>query len=224
MSYDEVKTQTITGTSTWSATVQGPVDGYRAYATTVNTGLQTLINNDNYLEDRTSRLRWLPGQTGSLCTLFVDLVSCFGDEDTHNVYSIRAYDTSANKVPPRVYAQMSEDSPLWFRMPWLPAYAKIKNVYFNLMCPAAGSLPTNMPTFDLVRKYMAPGVETLTTIAVVTDASADISTFNGLHAASVENINIKTYPSFEYFIRFHKDLSYPGVYITSLRFDLVSGE
>lgn len=43
-----IKTQTIQGIvqSTISSTVEGPVDGYRAYAATVNTGLESLIDND----------------------------------------------------------------------------------------------------------------------------------------------------------------------------------
>jgi len=221
MSYDEVKTQTLTGTSVWTPSVQGPVDGYRAYAETVNTGFQTLINNDIYLSNRTSRISNLQGESDSLCTLYADIASCFGDNDVDNVYEIIGHNTNADKVPPRVYAQMSDDSPLWFQCPWFPEFSIIKDVYFSLLCPSASVLPTNMPVFDIIRYQSSTDV--MTTVGTVTDASSSLIVFNGIHTASAEDINI-TVQSDEYFIKFHKDISYPGVYITSLRFHLVSGE
>jgi hypothetical protein len=53
MSYDAVYTQTLVGVSNYNATVEGPVDGYRAFADSVNTGLQQLINSIVYLKAQT---------------------------------------------------------------------------------------------------------------------------------------------------------------------------
>lgn len=50
MSSNTIYTETVTGNNTYQNNLQIPVDGYRASATTLSSGLITAINNDTYLK------------------------------------------------------------------------------------------------------------------------------------------------------------------------------
>ena len=95
----------------------------------------------------------------------------------------------------------------------LPAGIQITAAKTLVLNPSAGSLPTNMPVFTLLRR--AVGATTTTSIGDVTDASGDVGTYNAAHALTISGLSHTVEHGYEYYLVLRNE--YGGTSSTGLR-------
>lgn len=175
MSFDEVKTQTLTGSATYSGTVQAPVDGYRAYASTVYTGLQELINNDVYFSQNdirnTDQIVLVPVSSGAT---YIDYSSTNGAGWLQNA--------TYNRME---QVDITKSKYCWFDLPYhYNTTAYVKSIEVGLLGEAGhGALPSNMPYFALQNENITTGV-IAARVGTTYDTSASTAIYEAYHIVS----------------------------------------
>jgi hypothetical protein len=188
MAYDDLYTQTLTGANTnFSSTIQGPVDGYRAFADSVNNGLQRLISNDVYMKAGVDQL---PAQTNSYTYLWANLGGA--------VYNNTVWSYNVGTIV-SIAETSSYTSPLYFPILGVPINCVIKGFGCYLKGNVSSALPANMPTISLMRRGFSDSL--FTNDLTITDSTADWNEYNTIHIVSSNVLSLSTTNGQEHWLK-----------------------
>lgn len=205
MAYDDLVFTTLTAGEepVFHLVIQGPRDGYRAYAASVNTGLEQLIQNDVVLNDNLSliqsNLNRLPAQSASYTYLYTNMNGMF----LSTYWRISATDT----VPMLNTNSLSATSnPVYLQIPAGPLTFNIKG--FGMYICGGTSLvdvPTTMPTIGLWTRSNS-GVGALTQVSTtITDTTVSLAEYLDYHIVSSNVLTQAGVNGNEYFLRITGD-------------------
>jgi len=206
MAYDDLVFTTLTGlNSDFSSTASGARDGYRAYAATVNTGLQRLISNDVYMQHGLSRL---PGQSQDLYRIYADIGSGLAASSWQPIA------TSTLPTSQRTTATNSYSNPVWVKFPDVPT-CEIYNIEYIAACPLATQLPSSSPFGQLWSRPAASVLAAdMTLLATFANNPTVLATYQQTHRAYTATFASSALTNgTEYWLALHGDPTTSGYVI-----------
>jgi hypothetical protein len=183
MGYDDLVTKILTGVDTpyFNLTTEGPLENYRAYAETMNRGLQKLINNDVYLKKAIFTGR-----------IYLDLINGYA------MSTAWSNDPSAwGGATYPMFSQVSSNNsnPLLFDITQLLPLGKpftVTGFGMYIQGKSHTEIPYVLPNIGLgyVPQFATSrSAETVVELyASIFDTSADLATYETLHAVSATGL------------------------------------